>query len=171
MDFMNPAVTTFDSALGRMAIAWQGSTLLGLTFGHRTKASALASLDRGSPTRTPLSKEQKQVVERLQRFAEGEKDDFSDLSLDLAHLRRFSQRVVDACRTIPYGTTLSYAELARLAGSPRASRAVGNVMASNLFPLIVPCHRVVGSSGQLGGFSAPQGISMKRRLLAREQQG
>ena len=69
------------------------------------------------------------------------------------------------CRRIPYGRTMSYAELAAKAGSPNAARAVGNCMAGNRIPLIVPCHRVVCSDGRLGSYSAPGGTRMKRRLL------
>ncbi len=91
-----------------------------------------------------------------------------DVELDLSETTAFEASVIAAARRIPYGETVSYSELARSAGSPRAARAVGTVMAGNRFPLIVPCHRVVRSDGTLGGFSAPDGVDMKRRLLALE---
>ena len=69
---------------------------------------------------------------------------------------------------MPRGETVSYAELAGRAGSPNAARAVGGVMAGNRVPLLVPCHRVVGAGGRLGGFSAPTGVELKKRLLALE---
>jgi len=68
---------------------------------------------------------------------------------------------------IPHGTTLSYGELAALAGSPKAARAAGTVMKNNSTPLIIPCHRVVAASG-LGGFNNPRGVSMKIKLLKLE---
>lgn len=77
-------------------------------------------------------------------------------------LAPFTSRVVACLRKVPYGKTITYGELARRAGSPRASRAVGNAMAQNDFPLIIPCHRVLASSG-LGGFGG--GLRMKRDLL------
>jgi methylated-DNA-[protein]-cysteine S-methyltransferase len=80
----------------------------------------------------------------------------------------FQRKVLDACRAIPPGETLSYAELAVIAGAPGAARAVGNVMRTNRIPLVIPCHRVVGSGGSLGGYSAPDGLAMKRKLLERE---
>src|SRR5205807_3041274 len=83
-------------------------------------------------------------------------------------LSALPQRVVSACRRIDRGRVRSYGELAAAAGSLGAARAVGNVMAQNRYPIIVPCHRVVGSAGSLGGFSALDGISMKRRMLAME---
>ncbi len=72
---------------------------------------------------------------------------------------------MDQLRQVGYGETVSYGELAERSGSPRAARAVGTVMATNRIPLILPCHRVLGSAGRIGGFSAPQGIDLKRRML------
>jgi methylated-DNA-[protein]-cysteine S-methyltransferase len=83
-------------------------------------------------------------------------------------LTPFQQRVVETVQGIPFGQTMSYAEVAERAGSPRAARAVGNVMAQNRTPMVVPCHRVLASGGRLGGFSAPGGTEFKRRLLALE---
>jgi len=86
--------------------------------------------------------------------------------LDLAAVPPFSRRILLAARRIPYGATVTYGRLARHAGSPRAARAVGQVMARNPVPLLVPCHRVVASGGGLGGFTG--GLALKRRLLALE---
>jgi O-6-methylguanine DNA methyltransferase len=80
----------------------------------------------------------------------------------------FRRRVLEACRLIPFGSTASYADLARAAGSPGAARAVGSTMANNQLPLIIPCHRVLHSDGSLGGFSSPQGLSQKVRMLQLE---
>ena len=80
-------------------------------------------------------------------------------------LAPFTSRVVKCLKKVPYGKTVTYGELARRAGSPRASRAVGNAMAHNDFPLIIPCHRVLASVG-LGGFGG--GLRMKRDLLRLE---
>ena len=88
--------------------------------------------------------------------------------VELDHLAPFARRVVELCRRIPYGQTLTYGELAAQAGSPRAARAVGNVMRTNRCPLVVPCHRVVPSGSGLGGYSAPGGVRAKLRLLELE---
>ena len=77
-------------------------------------------------------------------------------------------RVIAACRRIPWGETRSYGDLATECGSPGAARAVGSVMAKNRYPLIVPCHRVLAAGGDIGGYSAADGLVMKRRLLAAE---
>jgi O-6-methylguanine DNA methyltransferase len=91
-----------------------------------------------------------------------------DVMLDLSDVTEFRRRVLEACRRIPYGQTASYADLARAAGRPNAMRAAGSAMAHNPLPLIVPCHRVIRSDGTLGGFSSPDGVAMKRRLLQLE---
>ena len=88
-----------------------------------------------------------------------------DVPVDLPGVAGFTLRVLRAARSIPEGTTISYGELARRAGSPRACRAAGQALARNPVPLVVPCHRVVGSAG-LGGYAG--GLALKARLLALE---
>jgi len=78
----------------------------------------------------------------------------------------FQRRVYDELRRIPYGSTLSYAELARRIGRPKAVRAVGAANGANPLPIVIPCHRVIGSDGSLTGFGG--GLPTKRRLLALE---
>ncbi len=158
----------FKTSLGWFGVVWKGSVVARLTFGHETRKEAIAAIaEMGdvtqsvSPDRCPDPR----LVARLQDYADGRPDDFSDVAVDTTHLTPFGQRVLTACRAIPYGRTASYAALAEKAGSPRAARAVGRCMATNRVPLIVPCHRVVGAVGRLGGFSAPGGIGLKRRLL------
>jgi len=146
---------------------WQ---LRGVTIGHRSPQNALKSFAdaAGLSADSELGDEQEALLNRLRDAIHGQVDTFADVHLNLDHLGPFARKVVQRCRTIPAGKTVTYAELAATCGSPNAARAVGNVMASNRFPLIVPCHRVVGSGGGLGGFSAPQGIELKRDLLQRE---
>jgi len=91
------------------------------------------------------------------------------ISLALDGFSPFAISVLTACRDISFGKTITYALLAKKAGKPAAARAVGRVMAKNPLPLIVPCHRVIRTDGTLGGFSAPGGISLKRKLLSHEK--
>lgn len=78
-------------------------------------------------------------------------------------------RVLQTLQGIPFGATTSYGQLAMMAGHPGAARAVGGVMAANPFPLIIPCHRVLGAGGKLGGYSGGKGVATKKWLLAFEQ--
>jgi methylated-DNA-[protein]-cysteine S-methyltransferase len=102
---------------------------------------------------------------RLQSYFDGEEASFPD-SLDLSGATAFHRDVWNATRSIPYGETRTYAWVAQQIGSPRASRAVGGALARNPFPIIVPCHRVVASNGNLGGFGG--GLQLKKRLLELE---
>lgn len=105
----------------------------------------------------------------LEDYLSGRPTSFGEIPVVLPRLTPFSQRVLELCRGIPFGQTISYQELARRLGAPRAARAVGQALAKNPLPLIIPCHRVVASSGDLRGFSAPGGVATKARLLAWER--
>lgn len=89
---------------------------------------------------------------------------------NLVQMTPFSRAVLLACGELSYGMTTTYCVLALRAGRPHAARAVGTIMARNPLPLLVPCHRVVRSDGQLGGFSAPGGADAKRRMLQLESE-
>lgn len=161
-------VATFDSALGWMAESWVNGLLARLTFGHTSPQAAVRYLNLDQDPGPPLPAAAS-LIKRLCTFASGDRsDDFLDVPLLLEDKTPFQQAVIERCRRITAGETLSYAELAAAAGHPGAARAVGRVMATNRFPLIVPCHRVVAAGGRIGGFSAPDGINMKRRLLSCE---
>ncbi|MFV1967982.1 MAG: methylated-DNA--[protein]-cysteine S-methyltransferase [Pirellulaceae bacterium] len=170
---MNQAkMTIFQSELGWMAAIWTGHRIRELTFGHRSPRDAVRrltsdDLDPGEPDEF-----MQKLISRLRAFAHGEtRDTFLNVSLHVSDMTDFQCAVIHHCRRIQAGETKSYGELAALAGHPEAARAVGHVMATNRFPLIVPCHRVVAASRRLGGFSAPNGLDMKRRLLAAEGVG
>lgn len=85
---------------------------------------------------------------------------------DHRHLTPFTRAVLDACRAIRPGRTATYGELAAVAGSPGAARAVGQAMHRNPTPILVPCHRVLAAGGAIGGFTP--GLELKRRLFAHE---
>ena len=161
----------FRSALGWMAMVGQGRVLEQLTFGHPSAQAALAALDPELTRGARPGTWNPRLVERLQAFAAGRPDDFADVPVDSGAASEFRRRVLDCCRQILYGETLTYQQLATLAGSPGAARAVGNSMAANRVPLVIPCHRVVSSGGRLGGFSALGGVTTKNRLLALEKRG
>ena len=160
----------FPTELGAMAVAWRGRAVTRISIGHSSEAAALAALSspEAEPTQYPPEFVQ-ELIQRLQSYAAGDNTvTFADVPLELSHLSPFQKKVVDRCRRIAAGGTRTYGELADQAGYPGAARAVGSVMSRNRYPIIVPCHRVVGSAGSLGGFSAPQGISLKERMLALE---
>jgi methylated-DNA-[protein]-cysteine S-methyltransferase len=168
------ALAVFPTELGWMALATRDGRLVRLTIGHDSperaradlrKLLGLAAADCRAEEASDAGADVVSLVERLADFAAGSRDDFLDIPVAIDHCPPFSKRVLAACRKIPYGRTQSYAELAVVAGSPRAARAVGRAMATNPLPLVIPCHRVLGSGGKLGGYSAAGGLSLKRRLL------
>ena len=89
--------------------------------------------------------------------------------INLREGTRFQQRVWHTLQSIPYGQTRSYRSIAESIGHPQSSRAVGNACGRNPLPILIPCHRVVKTDGQLGGFTG--GVDLKRRLLALERFG
>lgn len=110
---------------------------------------------------------------QLKRAAAGYLDsgvfEFAFESLDLSGLPEFSVTVLRLCHQIPPGQTRTYGQVANQAGSPAAARAVGIVMAKNRWPILIPCHRVIGSSGKLTGYSGAGGIETKKRLIEFER--
>ncbi|SIO00610.1 methylated-DNA--[protein]-cysteine S-methyltransferase [Halodesulfovibrio marinisediminis] len=137
----------------RLILNWQDDTLTEISLQWADGESATEELsDMG-----------KQLQDCLLRYEAGEPVQWPDIYFALEKMTPFGQKVLTALMQVPYGKTVTYGELAALAGSPNAARGVGQVMARNRWPLIIPCHRVVSASG-LGGFSA-QGLDMKRYLL------
>ncbi|MBN1880963.1 MAG: MGMT family protein [Deltaproteobacteria bacterium] len=108
------------------------------------------------------------IEELLVAFFAGSGVDLNGVALNMERIPPFHRRVYEAARTIPRGAVMSYGEVARLAGNPRAARAVGAAMAKNPFAPFVPCHRVVGSDGALVGFGGRGGLDFKRSLLNAE---
>ena len=106
------------------------------------------------------------LVHRIRAYFGGASESFEDVELELAGWTPFQLAIVDALRRVPRGEVVSYSDLARLAGYPRAQRAAGTFCARNRFGLVVPCHRVVAADG-LGSYGS-LGLDYKRRLLALE---
>jgi O-6-methylguanine DNA methyltransferase len=119
-----------------------------------------------SPSRPTHASPRHPIVRRMLAFFGGKRVSFDDVELDLDWCTPFQRAVADALRDVPYGETVTYGELAALAGHPNAQRAVGTFCAGNRFPLVLPCHRVIAAGG-LGSYGS-LGLDYKRRLLALE---
>jgi methylated-DNA-[protein]-cysteine S-methyltransferase len=170
----NGAVTTyalFDTAIGRCSIAW---TDAGVAAVQIPEASDEATRDRlvrglappvaeGDPPESV-----RRAVDGIVAVLTGEVDDLRDVVLDDARVGEFDRRVYAAARAVPQGETVTYGEIAARIGSPGEARAVGKSLGRNPFPLVVPCHRVVGADGRLVGFSGGSGVATKVRILALE---
>ena len=160
------AIVSFPTDLGWMGLALRGAIVHQLKFGFHTEPQLLRSFETDFDdisTNTQLNK----WKSCLQKYASGKRQDLSLIPIDLDSYPPFQKRVLESCRKIEYGQTLTYGQLAKRAGSVNAARAVGTAMKNNRYPLIVPCHRVVASSG-IGGYSAASGVSLKQVLLRME---
>lgn len=107
------------------------------------------------------------LADQIKAYFAGKPVSFHDVELDLSWMTGFQAAVAAALRAIPYGETVTYGELAAIAGHPNAQRAAGTFCAQNRFPLFIPCHRVVAANG-LGSYGS-LGLSYKRRLLELER--
>ena len=161
----------FSTPLGWFGLLGQDECVWRLTIGHRRAVEAWSDLvSRFAEHSISRANWHPKLKQKLEQFADGRPVSFDDVCVRTEHRTEFQQKVLAATRAIGFGETLSYGELAALVGSPNAARAVGSVMASNQIPIIIPCHRVVGSRGELTGFSAPRGLDLKQQLLDLEQQ-
>jgi len=150
---------------GWMAVLGSARGLVSLSLPCETAQQALDDLSSDASQATQSPEHFSDLTQRLQRYFNGEKVDFPD-KLDLSAATPFQQAVWQAARRIKYGQTRSYGWLAAQAGRPGAARAVGQAMAKNPLPIIVPCHRIIGSGSGLGGFSG--GLEIKEYLLRLE---
>ena len=152
----------FDTDMGRMGILGSAKGLLRTTLPQRSAQEVRQLLgDRiNHATRSPhLFKD---LIERLGIYLGGHKVTFPD-ELDLSQATTFQRKVWEITKLIPYGETRRYLWVAEQMGKPGAARAVGQALARNPLPIIIPCHRVVASNGKLGGYSV--GMEMKKYLL------
>lgn len=108
------------------------------------------------------------LKKRIQDYYKGKVVNFSDVVACLDDLSDFQRDVLLRLQMIKYGRTVTYGELAEIAGSPGAGRAIGSIMAANPLPLIIPCHRVIKADGSAGQFSASGGTETKIRMLEME---
>jgi methylated-DNA-[protein]-cysteine S-methyltransferase len=167
-----PSLSIFPTNLGWFGLLGRDSRLVTVVVGHASADDVRRACRRDHEISAgPDLREHDwnpKLRRRLERYCIGERCEFDDVPLELPDRTEFQQPVLKVTRRIPYGQTMSYGQLAEKAGYPRAARAVGSVMSSNRFPIVVPCHRVLASGGKTGGYTSPQGVSLKLRLLALE---
>lgn len=159
----------FETELGWVGVAQSPTGLLSLELPQTSREAVLSRLTERWPEATVVGEERLgDMPAQLREYLSGQRQVFQQ-SLDLSRVTPFQRSVLEVAMDIPYGQTRTYAWIAAQVGRPRASRAVGQVMAANPVPIIIPCHRVVGSAGDLRGYGG--GLEMKERLLAMERGG
>ena len=155
------------AGFGALAANDAGLVAHHLPFGAASLAAALELVAELHPGVAGANRLTTTGAELLTRYFAGDRVAF-DLPLDLGGFTEFRIAVYRMVAGIPYGTALSYAEVAAACGSPKGARAIGGAMAANPLPILIPCHRVVGMSGVMTGFTAPGGVDSKRELLSME---
>ena len=167
-DLLDIAYRTVDSAVGPLLLAATPLGLLRVAFASEGYDSVLQNLSaRVSPRVLEAPTRLDPVARQLEEFFTGRRQSF-DVALDWSLSHGFRRTVLEHLNTdIGYGTTTSYANLARLSGSPKAVRAVGTACATNPIPIVVPCHRVIRSDGAVGAYRG--GPAAKSALLDLER--
>lgn len=113
----------------------------------------------------------KKLQQEIKDYFIGQKVKFSiDIIPAIKDFPDFSKSILKACTRIPHAKTISYNQLAQLANHPTAARAAGTSLSKNPIPLIIPCHRIIKSTGQIGNFTAPGGTTLKQKMLNLESQ-
>ncbi|HYE43047.1 MAG TPA: methylated-DNA--[protein]-cysteine S-methyltransferase [Caulobacteraceae bacterium] len=168
---MTQMLVMFDTAIGPCGLVWGEAGLVALGLPEEDAARTRARLARRWPeaveaTPTP---EIEAAITRIRALLQGERDDLMDLPLDWSAVAEFDRPVLAICRAIPPGETLTYGEIARRLGDPSLSRGVGQALGRNPFPIVVPCHRVLGADGKAGGFSGGSGVETKLKMLTIER--
>jgi methylated-DNA-[protein]-cysteine S-methyltransferase len=161
----------FETARGFCGIAWSGVGIARLQLPAASAQATGRELLRRLPDAAPATSPPRApaTVDAVKRYFEGEPVDFSAVPLDLEGCSELHQLIYAAVRRIGWGHTTTYGTVAReLEREPQAARLVGQAMAANPVPLIIPCHRVLAAGGKLGGFSAPGGPVSKLAMLALE---
>jgi methylated-DNA-[protein]-cysteine S-methyltransferase len=168
---MGQGFMLFETAIGRCGLAWGAGGLLGVQLPETAPGAAWARLRKRYPeaVETAPPNEVDEAADRIIDLLAGGRDDLSDLALDLTVVQPFNRRVYEIARAIRPGETSTYGQVAKAMGEPGAMRAVGKALGENPWPIVVPCHRVLGADGRMGGFSADGGAATKARLLTIER--
>jgi|SRR5688572_16926205 methylated-DNA-[protein]-cysteine S-methyltransferase len=162
--------TLFDTPIGRCGIAWGERGIVGVQLPEADEGATRARMlrRRRGARELPPPQEVQRAIGAITALLSGQAIALSDLAVDMDRVPAFDRRVYEVARTIRPGETLTYGEVAARIGEPHSARDVGQALARNPFPIVVPCHRVLAAAGKLGGFSARGGAATKRRLLAIE---
>lgn len=167
---MKTKYALFDTMLGTCGILWNEEGIQRVQLPESSKRETVRKLLGRTPAigaSVPPRRVQT-VMQKIAAHLGGKPQNFNRIPLALKHLPSFHQRVLQGARALRTGETVTYGELAKRIGSPKAARAVGQALAGNPFPILVPCHRILAAGAKLGGFSARGGTQTKTKLLAIE---
>jgi methylated-DNA-[protein]-cysteine S-methyltransferase len=160
----------FATPIGAVGLAWAEHGISGVFLPEASEAATRRRIARRFPDAREAAPpaDVQRAVDAIGALLRGERADLSGISLDMRSVSELHRRIYAVARSIPPGKTLSYGEIAARLGDKQLAREVGQAMARNPFSIVVPCHRVLGADGKLGGFSARGGADTKLRLLSIE---
>lgn len=159
----------FPTPLGDCGIAWCSDTVVATHLPGKTSADTGGRLAaRTGATKGEPPPAIQNAIASVTALLEGERTDLAFIACDFSRIDPFDAKVYAATRAIPAGETLTYGAVASQLGGKQLAQGVGKALGRNPFPIIVPCHRVIGANGRLTGFSANGGIETKLRMLAIE---
>jgi methylated-DNA-[protein]-cysteine S-methyltransferase len=161
----------FDTPIGLCGLAWGRRGLTGAQLPDPTPGASWDRLRRRHPDAVEAvpPPEVQQVIDRINDLLSDGREDLADVALDYDVVPPFNRRVYEVARAVPPGETITYGQIAKAIGEPGAARVIGKAMGDNPWPIIVPCHRVLGADGKPGGFSSPGGLQTKARMLTIER--
>ncbi len=157
----------FDTEVGRCALLWRGEMLTGVLLPAENDDAMRAAICRraADAEEAPPPAFVEAAIAKIRKLCLGEAVDFADAPLDRSTIEPLANRIYDILLRTPFGATTTYGAIAEELGDKNLSRAVGAAMGANPFPIIIPCHRVTGAGGKMGGFTAPGGTGTKKKLL------
>jgi methylated-DNA-[protein]-cysteine S-methyltransferase len=158
----------FETPLGPCGIAWTETGVARLQLPESDRSATERRLRRSASVSAAAPPDIEQLIADVHWYLSGRSTDFSTVRLDLSEVGAFEQKVYELLRAVRWGETATYGELAQQMGAPHAARAVGQALARNPIPIIIPCHRILAKGHRIGGFSAYGGRFTKERLLALE---
>lgn len=160
-----------ETSMGWIGIAGNENGLRKIILPEKNKETVLRGLNIFFHPETkliPSDKDFFSIINRIKEYFNGKSVMFKKDIINLEGYSVFQKKILLKTREIPYGETRTYRWLAENSGYPKAYRAAGGVMRINPLPLIIPCHRVIGSFGKLTGFSATGGLKLKKSMLELE---
>ena len=158
--------TLVPTTLGPLGLGWGDAGIRRIYLPEATPEATAARLEaEGVKKRRAVAKHLDHSAKRIAQHLRGRPVDLNEVLLDLSDLPDTRQRIYGTLRTVPRGTTLTYAELAEKAGMPGTQQSVGTAMGENPCPVVIPCHRVLPAGGRIGNYSGPGGAVTKARIL------
>ena len=164
---MSEGFALFDTAIGTCGVAWNDRGLTGVQLPQSEGGDPRVRMARRHPQALEADPPPAVAgaIDGMQALLKGEPRDLLEVELDDGALSPLSARVYAISRAIPPGQTLTYGDIAKQLGDVGLSRAVGQALGANPWPIVVPCHRILAAGGRKGGFSAPGGADTKLRML------